>query len=201
MPEKTPKPLPVIERLRAQYPGRDICSVAVSQLDDPTEMSQFLIQYAQELGRTPARPETRVHPFDTAVELVDHRADLYGGEIASRWHELIDTGTVQNVPDHSLDWIKPRRKPQVESVSGQALDNLLTERGMIEKIEKMSAGVKLTNIRLALQEAEERRALAKRISLQERGAGLVEAERKLVAKGLMLPRPAVKPSPRSASST
>lgn len=110
MSEESPKPLSVIERLRVQNPRRNICSVAVSQLDNPTEMSQFLIQYAQELGRTSERPETRAHPFDTAVELVDRMAGLHGGEAASRWHELIDTGTVKNVPDHSLDWLTPERR-------------------------------------------------------------------------------------------
>ncbi|MCL5435412.1 MAG: hypothetical protein M1405_03415 [Patescibacteria group bacterium] len=103
MSEKAPKPLSVIERLRVKNPRRNIASVAVEQLDNPTEMAQFLIQYAQELGRTSQRPETRANPFDTAVELINRMASLYGGEIASRWYELIDTGTVRFVPDHSPD--------------------------------------------------------------------------------------------------
>ena len=113
MPEKTQKHLSVIERLRAQSPNRNIISIAVEQLDNPTEMSAFLIQYAQELGRTSQIPETRIHPFDTVVKLVDRMAGLHGGEIARRWYEFIDTGTLRYIPDHSLDWInsgKSRRR-------------------------------------------------------------------------------------------
>lgn len=109
MPEKTQKPLSVIERLSAQYPNRNICDVAVQRLDNPKDMSAFLFQYAQELGRTSIRPETRANPFDTAIELVNRMAAFYGGEIAKRWYELIDTGTVQNPPDHSLEWITSTR--------------------------------------------------------------------------------------------
>lgn len=88
----------VIERLRRENPGRNVASVAVSQLDQPADMGRFLIEYAQELGRASERPETKANPFDTAVELINRMANLQGGEIAKRWFELIDTGTVLNPP-------------------------------------------------------------------------------------------------------
>lgn len=110
MSEQAPTTPPIIDMLRAQYPGRNVCSVAVTQLDQPADMARFLIEYAHELGKTSERPETRANPFDTAVMLVDRVATLHGGEIADRWHELIDTGTVRHVPDHSLDWITPKNK-------------------------------------------------------------------------------------------
>lgn len=114
MPEKIQKPLSVIERLRTQYPNRNICDVAVGKLDNPREMSEFMFQYAHELAQAPVIPETRVHPFDTAIELVNRMAGFYGGEIARRWYEFIDTGTVQDSLAQLPPFLARRRRSDRE---------------------------------------------------------------------------------------
>jgi len=92
------EPPTVMERLRVDNPNRNILSVAVEQLDQPGDMARFLIEYAHEVGETSEAPGARAHPFDIAVESINRMATLHGGEIASRWYELLDTGTVKNPP-------------------------------------------------------------------------------------------------------
>ena len=84
MTERIPTTPPIIDRLRAENPGRNVAAVAVEQLDQPAEMTQFIFQYAQELGRTSEIPDTRANPYDTAIMLVDRIAALHGGEVADR---------------------------------------------------------------------------------------------------------------------
>lgn len=102
--DRRPKTVTLIERLRAYHPDQHILTVAV-QLDNPSAMRDFLFQYADEIRRDSHSLESiKQHPLDAAAARIRRTANYFDRDTANRWKELLETGTLQNPIDHSMDW-------------------------------------------------------------------------------------------------
>lgn len=179
---KKAEPLSVIERLRVEHPGENIVRLGVG-LKNPSDMGAFYFQYTEEL-KASALDVVRENPNDTARGHITRMAKHVDRKAVTRWSEFFATGTLS--ADTRLVWLSPANKPQEKHdpkrVSSWG-DLLVQERELKAQTEAELDRIKLFNIRLEHEATKTAVEVAKRRDYIYEGAA--DAERDLIAKGLM----------------